>query len=172
MAVPHILQTIESTDLSTWIRESPNFFAFYGILTFHAVGLVMIAGPSLIIGLRLLGVAKDMALAPLKKLFPIIWWGLGINIISGLLLLYSYPTKGLTNPQFWAKMLCVLLGAIVTRKIQIRMSAVPGEAEIKIMQETKGLAYAVIFLWLCVISIGKFLPYTYTYLFYGMRGHG
>lgn len=166
-----IFQTIEESAFSTWIRESPNFFAFYGILTFHAVGLVMIAGPAVIIGLRLLGVAKDMPLAPMKRLFPIIWWGLVINIISGLLLLYSYPTKGLTNWQFYAKMLCVLLGAIVTRRIQKTMEADPSASDSTIMERTRGMAFAVIFLWGAVISIGKFLPYTYTYLFYGIRGN-
>jgi hypothetical protein len=172
LAVPVILKTIENSDFATWIRESPNFFAFYGILTFHAVGLVMIAGPALVIALRLLGVAKDMPLAPLRKLFPVIWCGLGINLVSGLLLLYSYPTKGLTNWQFYAKMLCVVLGAIVTRKIQKRMEADPNESEATIMEQTRGMAFAVIVLWLSVISIGKFLPYTYIYLFYGIHGNG
>jgi hypothetical protein len=172
LAVPIILKTIEDTAFSTWIRESPNFFAFYGILTFHAVGLVMTAGPAVVLGLRLLGVAKDMPLGPMRKLFPIIWWGLGINLISGLLLLYSYPTKGLTNWQFYAKMLCVILGATVTRKIQKRMSADPNATDTAIMEQTRGMAFAVIILWLSVISIGKFLPYTYLYLFYGIHGNG
>ena len=169
MAAPLIFQTIEESGLSTWIRESPSFFAFYGILTFHAIGLVMIAGPSVVIGLRLLGVAKDMPLTPMRKLFPIIWSGLGINLVSGLLLLYSYPTKGLTNPQFYAKMLCVILAAIITRRIQKRMQTDPPATDIDIMAQTRSMAFAMIFLWGAVISIGKFLPYTYTYLFYGMR---
>lgn len=171
LAVPLFFQTIEETEFSKWIRESPNFFAFYGILTFHALGLVMIVGPAVVIGLRILGVASDIALAPMKKLFPIIWAGLWLNVISGLLLFYAYPTKEITNWTFYVKLVCVLLAALATRKIQKKMSD-PSLNETAIAAQSRSSAFAMLVFWGLVISIGKFLPYTYIYLFYGMKGSG
>ena len=75
MAVPLFLDTIEKTDLSTWLRESPSPFGFYFILAVHTIGLAMLVGPNAAIDLRLLGVGHDIPLAPLKSWFKIMWIG-------------------------------------------------------------------------------------------------
>jgi len=75
MAVPIIFKTIEESGLSTWIRDSPSILAYWFILSCHAVGMALLVGASVVIDLRLLGVARDLPLAPLKELYRIIWIG-------------------------------------------------------------------------------------------------
>jgi len=93
VAVPLIFQTIEETGLSTWIRDSPSPFAYWFILSLHAVGMALLVGASAVIDLRILGVARDLPLAPLKGLYNLIWAGFWIQVVSGALLLVAYPTR-------------------------------------------------------------------------------
>ena len=38
MAAPELLNTLERSDLSTWIRESESSFAYYFFLVIHNIG--------------------------------------------------------------------------------------------------------------------------------------
>src|SRR5262245_36036013 len=121
LAVPLIFKTIEESGLSSWIRDSPSFFAFWFILSFHAVGMGLLVGASVVLDLRILGVARELPLAPLIGLYKIIWAGFWIQIVSGLLLLIAYPTKAFTNPDFYLKLLFVALGVTVMLKLNRRI---------------------------------------------------
>src|SRR5450432_3249695 len=92
---------LESTGLSTWIRESTSLWAFPGILTLHTVGMGFVAGLSAAVDLRILGFAPFVPLLELRRFFPVLWLGFWMNAVSGVLLLIAYPTKALTNPVFY-----------------------------------------------------------------------
>lgn len=165
MVVPAFFNTIEQSDFSTWIRESPSFFAFYFILLFHTVGLSLVVGANAVIDLRILGVASSLPLKPLRRLFNIAWTGLGINITTGILLLIGYPTKALTNPVFYFKLSFIALAVIfMYRMMRLFDDANLSEAAVI----TKGKAVAVLSLtfWVCAISAGRLLSETYRYLNY------
>src|ERR1700680_4970124 len=98
------LQAIEGTGFSTWLRESESPFAFYFILLFHTFGLALLVGANAVVDLRLLGIARAIALASLKRLFRVMWIGFAMNAITGMLLVVAYPTKSLTNPDFYIKL--------------------------------------------------------------------
>src|SRR6478752_1538214 len=57
------LGQIEASALSTWIRESDAMYAFPGILIVHTLGMALAAGSVAAIGLRLLGVARQIPFA-------------------------------------------------------------------------------------------------------------
>jgi hypothetical protein len=165
LVVPAFFNTIEQSDFSTWIRESPSFFAFYFILLFHTVGLSLVVGANAVIDLRILGVASSLPLKPLRRLFNIAWTGLGINITTGILLLIGYPTKALTNPVFYFKLSFIALAVIfMYRMMRLFDDANLSEAAVI----TKGKAVAVLSLtfWVCAISAGRLLSETYRYLNY------
>ena len=103
------MKAVEESGLSVWIRDSPSIFAYWFILSFHALGMGMAVGASVVIDFRILGVARDLPLSPLKGLYRIIWAGFWIQVVSGILLLIAYPTKALTNPDFYIKLM--LIGA-------------------------------------------------------------
>jgi len=166
LTVPAILNTIEETAFSTWIRESPSLFAFYFILLFHTIGLSTVVGANAIVDLRLLGVASSLPLKPLKGLFRVMWTGLGINVLTGLLLLFAYPTKALTNPIFYAKMMLITLSVIVMAMIGARIFGNPNLSESDMMAKGKKLAITSLTLWAFAITAGRLLSETYTYLTY------
>src|SRR5215470_3607247 len=121
LAVPLIFKTIEESGISSWIRDSPSFFAYWFILSFHALGMGLLVGASVVVDLRVLGVARELPLSPLKALYRIIWTGFWIQVASGLLLLVAYPTKALTNPDFYLKLLLIALAVVFMQRLRKRI---------------------------------------------------
>ena len=166
LAIPLIFKTIEESGLSSWIRDSPSIFAFWFILSFHAIGMGLLVGASVIIDLRILGVARGLPLAPLKGLYSIIWIGFGIQVVSGVLLLIAYPTKALTNPDFYLKLILIGLAIAVVRMLKNRVFNDSSLSEHAMMMKGRSLAVWSLVLWIGVVTAGRFLAYTYTYIKY------
>lgn len=170
MAVPLIFKTIEESGLSSWIRDSPSFFAFWFILSFHAIGMGLLVGASVVIDLRLLGVAKDLPISPLKSLYRVIWLGFAIQIVSGTLLLIGYPTKAFTNPDFYIKMTLVGVGVAVMHLLNKRVFSDSSLSDADMMAKGKTLATWSLVVWAGAVTAGRLLAYTYNYLKYDYRG--
>jgi len=155
------LEQIEASALSTWLRESDAMYAFPGILIVHTLGMALAAGSTAAMGLRLLGIARQIPLTSLRELVPVAWIGLVLNIGSGLLLVVAYPTKALTNPIFYLKLLVIVAAVAVVRHLDrgvLRVAASP----------RKLVPTALLVLTALAIVTGRLLPYTYRHL---MAGH-
>ena len=170
MAVPIIFKTIEESGISSWIRDSPSIFAYWFILSFHAIGMGLLVGASVVIDLRILGVARDLPLAPLRGLYRIIWIGFWIQIVSGVLLLIAYPTKALTNPDFYIKLTLIGLAVTVMHTIHKRVFMDSRLSESEMMLKGKALAVWSLVFWAGAVTAGRLLAYTYSYLKYDYRG--
>lgn len=170
MAVPFFLSTIERSGLSTWIRETDSLFGFYFILLFHNLGLALAVGSSVFIGLRLLGVAPDLPLAPVKNFFSVLWIGAWISAVSGAFLLIAYPTKALTNPIFYLKLVLVGTGVWIMLKIERLVFDEASASEEERLATGRSLAAWSFVVWLSAISAGRLLAYTFKYLVYGRAG--
>jgi hypothetical protein len=168
--VPIFLNTIEESGLSTWLRESESPFGFYFILFFHNIGLALAVGTSLFIGLRLLGVGSDLPLVPFKKFFTILWTGACISAVSGVLLLLAYPTKALTNPVFYIKLILVGVGVwIMFRMEKLVFDDQSASEEVKLARG-RSLASRSFVVWLGALTAGRLLAYTFKYIVYGHAG--
>ena len=165
MALPPLfLKTIEETGLSTWLRESESPFAFYFVLLFHTFGLALLVGANAVIDLRLLGIQPDIPLAPLKRLFGVMWLGFAINATSGMLLLTAYPTKALTNPVFYAKLVLIGFAVWIMTRLNSRVFDDSSLNEAAMIVRGRTLAKWSLFLWIGAITAGRLLAYTYKYL--------
>jgi hypothetical protein len=164
LAPPLFLQTIEDTGISTWLRESESPFAFYFILLFHTFGLALLVGANLVVDLRLLGVARSIPLAPLKRLFPIMWIGFAMNAATGILLVFAYPTKSLTNLDFYVKLTIIGFAVWVMRKLQRQVFDDSSLSEADMTARGTTLARWSLVLWFAAIAAGRLLAYTYKYL--------
>jgi hypothetical protein len=166
LAPPLFLQTIEETGFSTWLRESESPFAFYFILLFHTFGLALLVGANTIVDLRLLGVARGIPLAPLQRLFRIMWIGFSINAVTGVLLVIAYPTKSLTNWDFYLKLAVIGLAVWVMQRLKSEVFEDASLSEAEMTARGATLAKWSLFLWFGAISAGRLLAYTYKYLTY------
>ena len=152
---------LESSAFSVWMRESPSVFAFPIILAVHTIGLGLLAGINAAIDLRLLGIARRIPLPEFSRFLPYMWFGLWLNVISGIALLIAYPTKALTNPLFYIKIGLVATALAILRAVRRRAltgAAAPAESE---GRNTKRLALASLACWAATIAAGRFLAYTY-----------
>jgi hypothetical protein len=153
------LRWIESTGLSVWINESPSLFAFPGILAAHTIGLGLLAGLNAALDLRLLGVARAIPADAFTRFLPIMWFGLWVNVLTGIALLIAYPTKALTNPVFYLKLTLIAAALVILRSL-LRRTRIQGPAP----GHVKVLAVASLVIWAAAITAGRLLAYTCTRL--------
>jgi len=159
-----IFRAIEATGLSVWIRESDSWFSFWLILSVHAIGMGVLVGASVLIGLRILGLAPDLPLAPLKRFYTFIWAGFWMQVASGLLLLIAYPTKSLTNPLFYLKLTLIGLALASMQMLRNRVFADPSLNEATMMTRGRIFAIWALVFWVAAVTAGRLLAYTYTVL--------
>ena len=147
---------LESSAFSIWMRESPSMFAFPGILAAHTVGLAFIAGLSAALDLRVLGVARGVPPAALTRFLPHMWFGLWVNIVSGLAVLMAYPTKALTNPVFYLKLGLIAAGLVMLKPLLRWARGGSNDAS----ATTRLLAACSLAAWAAAIAAGRLLAYT------------
>jgi hypothetical protein len=168
LEVPLFLKTLEQSGLSVWLRETPSVFGFYFVLTLHTIGLSLVVGPNAAIDLRLLGLVRTIPLRPLKPLFSLMWLGLALNVLTGIVLVVAYPIKAFTNPVFYIKLTLIALAVWTLRRIKTRVFDDPNQSEPVMVARGKVLAACSIVLWVGVITAGRVLAYTCAYLLYGV----
>jgi hypothetical protein len=166
LAVPLFLKTIEESTFSVWIRDSPSAFAYWFILAWHALGMGVLVGASAVIDLRLLGVARELPLSPLKRLYPFMWVGFWIQVVSGVLLIIAYPTKALTNPVFYLKLTLIGVAMVIMQMLHKRVFNDSDLSDEALMRKGKALATWSLVCWVGAMTAGRFLAYTFTYLTY------
>ena len=159
-----IFSSIEGTGLSIWIRESDSVFSFWFILSVHAIGMGLAVGASVLIGLRIFGLAPDLPLAPLQRFYRFIWVGFWIQAVSGIFLLIGYPTKSLTNPLFYVKLTLIGLAMASMHMLRNRVFADSSLSESAMMAKGRVFAVSSLIFWVGVITAGRLLAYTYTVL--------
>ena len=159
---------IEETPLSIWVRESTSIVAFPGILSAHAIGMALAAGISAVFALHILGVAAKVPSGEFRRFVPVMWFGFWLNTASGVLLLIAYPTKALTNPVFYVKLL--FIASAVSLFVFMRnhgFSHEPTAADERLLEEPatprtlKLAAAASLVCWAGSITAGRLLAYTY-----------
>lgn len=165
---PAFLQTIEETAISAWFRESQSVFGFWFVLTCHAIGMGLLVGASGVVSLRILGVAPDLPLAPLKRLYGFIWVGFLIQVVSGALLLVAYPTKALTNVVFFVKLALIALAMTVMLRLRKKVFDDSSLSEVAMLANGKMLATWALLLWASALTAGRFMAYTASHLVYPM----
>ena len=154
---------LESTALSRWVVESESMLAFPGILALHAIGMGLAAGLAAVLDLRILGVASGVPLVEFRRFQPVLWGGFWLNAVSGVLLLVGYPTKALTNPVFYLKLLLIAVAMVLFVRID-RMTRSSDPSAPATAQTLRRLAVTSLVCWGGAIFAGRFLAYTYTRL--------
>jgi hypothetical protein len=160
LRVTSLFEWLETTGLSTWVREEPSMFAFPFILIVHAWGMGLLAGANAAVDLRVLGVAPRVPLKAMQTFYPVMWIGFVLNTISGLLLLIGYPTKALTNPVFYMKIGCIVVGMVLMLRLQNKVVR-PGQSS---PGHGRTQAVASLLVWAGAILSGRLLAYTCKFL--------
>jgi len=150
------LTTLEELSFSAWVRE--YVWAYPTILWLHVMGMALVAGISGVISLRLLGVSPKLSVRPLERLYPLMWWGFGVNAVTGTALLLADATKKLTDPTFYVKMIFIFAGVVVLQRTRNKVfrSLGPDGA---LPESAKTLAWVGLVCWMGAVTAGRLLAY-------------
>jgi hypothetical protein len=164
------LAWIETSELAMWVRgdSGGGEFVFPVIVTLHTMGMGFLAGGSTAIDLRILGVAPNIPLKPLRRFLPLLWLALAVNAVSGFLLLVAYPTKALTNPVFYVKVGLIALAVWLISRIGAVVLRAPDVDQKPLDANAKLLAAASLAGWVALITAGRLLAYTHKWEMLGI----
>ena len=160
------LAWLEQTELSLWLRESD--WGHPIVLCFHAVGMGLVVGISLMFSARVLGYSKDFPLAAFDKLFGLSWFGFAMNAVSGVLLFIGEPRRLLLTPAFLIKMLLIIFAGfslwILARTLHGTEHLPGAEVDLPgadvVTPRAKVAAIFPIVFWLGAIISGRLIGYT------------
>lgn len=155
---------LENTNVSIFIRESSSFLAFPAVLTSHAFGYCFIVATNMIVSARILGFAKSIPLKPLRRLFPMMWVGLVVTAITGVLLTMAAAEKRVPNPILWVKMGLIAIATPMMWKYQMKVFTDPLIDENNIPPSARTIAIWQIVLWVVIMIGGRLIPYSATIL--------
>ena len=91
-------------------------------------------------------------------------------MVSGTLLLIAYPTKALTNPDFYIKLTLIGVSVAVMQRIRKRVFGDSDLNDSAMMRKGRALATWSLILWAGAVTAGRLLAYTYNFLKYDYRG--
>jgi hypothetical protein len=154
-----LLQQLEGSGLSQWVRQSGSLWAFPGILLMHTYGMAVLVGIIAGIDLKILGLMPALPLAPLKKFLPLVWIAFWVNAVTGTVLLAADATTKLTNLDFGIKMAFIVLAVINQLLIQKRVFGDPEVDRRPFSSNAKMLAAMSLVCWLGAITAGRLLAY-------------
>jgi hypothetical protein len=158
MTIVTTLEWIESTDLSTAIREGALLYPIIGGL--HLLAIALFGGMLVATDFRFLGWAMQRrAVSDVVEQFR--WWkrlGFVVLAVSGLLLAWAEPQKLYRSPSFWVKMaLLALVGvhALVFREIY----SAPAAMDARIPARARVAAALSLLLWAGLIVSGRLIAF-------------
>ena len=149
---------LEGSAMSTWVREAPTIWALATIITLHTFGMGVLVGASAVVDLRLLGIGRTIPLAPLRSLFPVMWAGFWLNLVTGTVLFAADASSRGTQWLFFWKLLFVAVG--VATMILIKRHVYDANADpVVVSGTTRGLAALSLLVWVVAVVTGRLLAY-------------
>ena len=153
-----MLDWLDATSLSTWLKESPSIWALPTILTLHTTGMAILVGASYLLDLRVLGVGPKVPLSEYRWVFPTLAVGLVVNIVTGILLFLKNPATWGTAIPFFVKMVLVI--ASVATLVPMRSLVLQGGGgQREVSSNKRLLAIASIVVWTGAVTAGRLLAY-------------
>jgi hypothetical protein len=153
-----IFLALQESALGHAMRSSPALYPAVEIL--HIIGFVVLVGSILALDLRLLGLGRAIAIAPLAQLLlPMSRFGFLLAISMGFLLFSADASHVVRNPAFQSKLL-LIAAALVTvviahlgpwRRMALWGAEAPGGAKVT--------ALLSLLLWLGVVCAGRLIAY-------------
>jgi hypothetical protein len=153
------LEWLESLSYSTWVRESPSLWAFPALLFVHTLGMSLVAGGAAVISMALLGLWPKAAIKPLERLYPVMWFGFGINLFTGVSIFLKDASIYGRNFDLYVKLVFVALGVTLLSIIRKQVFADPGLDNGPVSSRAKLLAWASLACWFCAIVSGRLIAY-------------
>ena len=107
-----MFEWLEASQLSEFIRT--DIWGWPVALTLHVIGTAMLVGLIFVIGLRFLGLFELIPYSSLTRLFPLVWFAFGLQVLSGFLLWMTKASRYVADGAFELKVLLIVVGVVLT----------------------------------------------------------
>jgi uncharacterized protein DUF6644 len=159
MSIVSTLEWIESTELSTAIREGALYYPIIGGV--HLLGIALFGGMLLATDLRLLGWAMQRRrVSDVMEQFRT-WKRLGFVVItaSGLLLGWCEPLKLYHSRSFWVKMALMLLVGVHALAFRAGVYRDAVKLDAGMTRQARLAAVLSLLLWTGLIVSGRLIAF-------------
>jgi uncharacterized membrane protein len=133
-------------------------------LTTHAFGYCFVLATNAIVSARMLGFATSIPFKPLRRLFPVMWLGIIVTTITGVMLTMAAAEKRVPNPILWTKMALMAVATPMMWKFQMKVFEDPSVNDSNIPPSARTMAALQIALWVLIMISGRLIPYSATIL--------
>jgi hypothetical protein len=158
---------------ATWLANTPLSLAFQNAAwvvptsqSIHILCVSVVFASAAIIDLRLLGIgATGRTVSELvDTLIPWMWSALALLFVTGTVQTIAEPLRQFVTPVFWAKMIMILIVAIMTLIFsrKVRANAAAWDAAGTRPPTAKAFALISLILWIAIIVCGRFIGYTWS----------
>lgn len=110
-----MLEWLENSPLSMWAKGSvwgsPTF------LTVHVLGMALVISVVVIVHLRLFGLFDAISYGSLQRLFPALFVGLAVQLLSGVALWMTKATQYSVDIAFLVKLVLIIVGFVLALKL-------------------------------------------------------
>ncbi|SPE40657.1 conserved membrane hypothetical protein [Candidatus Sulfopaludibacter sp. SbA3] len=153
------LEWIESTDLSTAIREGALLYPIIG--GFHLLAIALFGGMLVATDLRLLGWAMQRRAVSDIIEQTRLWKRIGFVLVmaSGLLLAWAEPLKLYRSPSFWVKMALFALVGVHALVFRRTVYGNPQHLDKGLTLHAKLAAILSLLLWAGLIVSGRLIAF-------------
>jgi uncharacterized membrane protein len=145
-----------SPAIELWINQVIWFVPWQ---TLHFFGYSLIFGSVLVVVLRVLGFGKAASFPAVHRLLPIGFFGVVMNVFSGMLILQADSSRYLNEYTFVPKVTCIAVGAIAVLYFSLSDKVWNVKAGEDAPMSAKAVAVLVLLAWAGVITGGRLLPY-------------
>jgi hypothetical protein len=151
---------VEGLGFSTFVRESGSVFSFPGLLFLHTLGIALVAGGATVVCFALLGLwPRTASITALERLFPVIWVGFWVEIVTGISMFMKDASSYGRNPDLYWKLLFVGIGMGLLAVLRRRVFRDPASDGRPVPAQARLMAWGVLVCWLLVIVTGRLLAY-------------
>ena len=154
-----MLEWLENTQLSGLIRT--EIWGWPLALTLHALGTALVIGLIFVIGLRLLGLFELIRFSSLNRLFPLVWFALALQLVSGFFLWMTKATRYVVDGAFDLKVLLIIGGIVITYNFSkiMEKEAVSWESTGALSARNTRFVAAMLVIWSGVLIAGRLTGY-------------
>jgi hypothetical protein len=159
MDVMPILEQIQSTDLSTAIREGGLPYPIIGGI--HLLSIALFGGMVLATDLRLLGLAlQTWSVSDVVRQFRgWKWAGFVVVTATGLLLAWAEPIKLYKSPSFWIKMTLFALVGVHALVFRRGVYANTAALDKELTPRARLAAICSLILWAGLVASGRWIAF-------------
>jgi hypothetical protein len=157
----HFEQWLADSTVSSTIQNAS--WIIPTVQTVHILCVALVMAAVFIVDLRILGLlARAQTLAMLAhRYLTWIWYLLPVLLLTGSILIVGEPARSLLNPAFGAKMLLLIIAALLTFSVQrpLRHAAEFWESSTKRRALARGIALLSLVMWSCIVFAGRWIAY-------------